>query len=185
MRKKHTKSKIITIAILLLLLSIAGTGTLAYFNDSITVHNEITTGNIDIALNQVSTSNLTVMPAMTVARPIVVTNDATSGEAWVRVKIEKQIVKADNSIGDDTLITMKYNNQNSCNDNWTYQNGYYYYNTQLETGKTTAPLFDEILFSPTMGNEYQNSTATVTINVQAVQTANNGNTVWEAAGWPN
>ena len=96
MRKKHTKSKLVTIAILLLLLSIAGKGTLAYFNDSITVHNEITTGNIDIALNQVSTSNLTVMPAMTVARPIVVTNDATSGNAWVRVKIEKQIVKADN-----------------------------------------------------------------------------------------
>ena len=92
MRKKHTKSKIITIAILLLLLSIAGTGTLAYFNDSITVHNEITTGNINIAINQVSTENLTVMPAMSVARPIVVTNDAASGEAWVRVKIEKQIV---------------------------------------------------------------------------------------------
>ena len=185
MRKKHTKSKIITIAILLLLLSIAGTGTLAYFNDSITVHNEITTGNINIAINQVSTESLAVMPGMAVARPIVVTNDTASGEAWVRVKIEKQIVKADNSIGDDALMIMQYNNQNSCNDNWTYQNGYYYYNKPLAANDAAAPLFDEIVFSPTMGNEYQNSTATVTINVQAVQTANNGNTVWEAAGWPN
>ena len=185
MRKKHTKSKLVTIAILLLLLSIAGTGTLAYFNDSITVHNEITTGNIDIALNQVSTSNLTVMPAMTVDRQIVVTNDATSGNAWVRVKIEKQIVKADNSIGDDTLITMKYNNQNSCNTNWTYQNGYYYYNKPLAANDTAAPLFDAIAFSANMGNEYQNSTATVTIHVQAVQTANNGTSALNAAGWPN
>ena len=55
----------------------------------------------------------------------------------------------------------------------------------LEKSETTAPLFDEIVFSPTMGNDYQNSTAAVTIYVQAVQTANNGNTVWEAAGWPN
>ena len=185
MRKKHTKSKLVTIAILLLLLSIAGTGTLAYFNDSITVHNEITTGNIDIALNQVNTSNLTVMPAMTVDRQIVVTNDATSGNAWVRVKIEKQIVKADNSIGDDTLIVMQYNNQNNCNDNWTYQNGYYYYNKPLAANDAAAPLFDAIAFSASMGNEYQNSTATVTIHVQAVQTANNGTSALNAAGWPN
>ena len=185
MHKKHTKSKLVTIAILLLLLSIAGTGTLAYFNDSITVHNEITTGNINIAINQVSTENLTVMPAMSVARPIVVTNDTASGTAWVRVQITKKIVKADHSIGDDALIVMQYNNLNNCNDHWAYQDGYYYYKTQLETGNTTAPLFDEIVFSPTMGNDYQNSTATVTIHVQAVQTANNGNTVWEAAGWPN
>lgn len=185
MRKKHTKSKLVTIAILLILLSIAGTGTLAYFNDSITVHNEITTGNINIAINQVSTENLTVMPAMSVARPILVTNDTASGTAWVRVQIEKQIVKADNSIGDDALIIMQYNNQNKCNTNWTYQDGYYYYKTPLAANNTTAPLFDEIVFSPSMGNEYQNSTATVTIHVQAVQTANNGSTVWEAAGWPN
>ena len=185
MRKKHTKSKLVTIAILLILLSIAGTGTLAYFNDSITVHNEITTGNINIAINQVSTESLAVMPGMAVDRPIVVTNDATSGNAWVRVKIEKQIVKADNSIGDDALIIMQYNNQNSCNTNWTYQDGYYYYKTPLAANNTTVPLFDEIVFSPTMGNDYQNSTAAVTIYVQAVQTANNGKTVWEAAGWPN
>ena len=185
MRKKHTKSKIITIAILLLLLSIAGTGTLAYFNDSITVHNEITTGKIDITIDSVTTSSLAVMPGMSVEHPIVVTNDATSGNAWVRVQITKQIVKADNSIGDDALMIMQYNNQNSCNDNWTYQNGYYYYNKPLAANDAAAPLFDAIAFSASMGNEYQNSTATVTINVQAVQTANNGNTVWEAAGWPN
>lgn len=184
MRKKHTKSKLVTIAILLILLSIAGTGTLAYFNDSITVHNEITTGNINIAINQVSTESLAVMPGMAVDRPIVVTNDAASGEAWVRVQIKKQIVKADNSIGDDTLIVMQYNNQNSCNTNWTYQDGYYYYNEALETGNTTVPLFDEIVFSTSMGNDYQNSTATVTIHAQAVQTAHNGSTVLEAAGWP-
>jgi predicted ribosomally synthesized peptide with SipW-like signal peptide len=185
MCKKHTKSKLVTIAILLLLLSIAGTGTLAYFTDSTTAHNEITTGNINIAINQVSTKNLAVMPGMAVARPIVVTNDTASGEAWVRVQIKKQIVKADNSIGDDALIVMQYNNQNKCNDHWKYKDGYYYYNEALEKSETTAPLFDEIVFSPTMGNDYQNSTAAVTIYVQAVQTANNGKTVWEAAGWPN
>ena len=84
MCKKHTKSKLVTIAILLLLLSIAGTGTLAYFTDSTTAHNEITTGNINIAINQVSTKNLAVMPGMAVARPIVVTNDTADLSSYVR-----------------------------------------------------------------------------------------------------
>lgn len=185
MRKKHTKSKLVTIAILLILLSIAGTGTLAYFNDSITVHNEITTGKIDITIDSVTTSSLAVMPSMSVEHPIVVTNENTSSDAWVRVKITKKIVKADNNNGDDALIIMQYNNQNSCNTNWTYQDGYYYYKTPLAANNTTVPLFDEIVFSPTMGNEYQNSKATVTIHAQAVQTANNGSTVLEAKGWPN
>ena len=185
MRKKHTKSKLVTIAILLILLSIAGTGTLAYFNDSITVHNEITTGNIDITIDSVTTSSLAVMPGMSVEHPIVVTNKNTSSDAWVRVKITKKIVKADNNNGDDALIIMQYNDQNNFNTNWTYQDGYYYYKTPLAANNTTVPLFDKIVFSPTMGNEYQNSTATVTINVQAVQTAHNGSTVLEAKGWPN
>ena len=35
-----------------------------------------------------------------------------------------------------------------------------------------------------MGNEYQNATATVDVLAQAVQTANNGESVMEAQGWP-
>ena len=36
-----------------------------------------------------------------------------------------------------------------------------------------------------MGNEYQNATATVNVSAQAVQNANNGDTVMDAKGWPN
>ena len=35
-----------------------------------------------------------------------------------------------------------------------------------------------------MGNEYQNATATVDVIAQAVQTANNGTSAADAAGWP-
>lgn len=35
-----------------------------------------------------------------------------------------------------------------------------------------------------MGNEYQNATATVNVSAQAVQNANNGDTVMDAKGWP-
>ena len=36
-----------------------------------------------------------------------------------------------------------------------------------------------------MGNEYQGAVATVTVQAQAVQTANNGDTVQDAKGWPS
>ena len=55
------------------------------------------------------------------------------------------------------------------------------------TEKTSAPtcIFTAVTFKPDMGNEYQNATATVDVSAQAVQTANNGDTVMDAKGWPN
>ena len=46
------------------------------------------------------------------------------------------------------------------------------------------PLFTTVTFDAAMGNAYQNSTATVSVRADAVQTANNGAAVLEAAGWP-
>ena len=39
-------------------------------------------------------------------------------------------------------------------------------------------------FDVKMDNRYQGSTATVDVVAQAVQTANNGDTVMDAKGWP-
>jgi hypothetical protein len=50
--------------------------------------------------------------------------------------------------------------------------------------ETTTPLFETVKFSGAIGNDYQNSTVELQVFVQAVQTANNGGSIWEAAGWP-
>jgi len=45
-------------------------------------------------------------------------------------------------------------------------------------------LFWEVVFSGVnMTNEYQNCTIEIDVDAQAVQTANNGSSVLEAAGW--
>ena len=68
---------------------------------------------------------------------------------------------------------------------WTQKDGWWYYKAAVNTGETTAPLFEEVVFSgPHMDNKYQNCTVTVDVTAQAVQKANNGATVWEAKGWP-
>ena len=68
---------------------------------------------------------------------------------------------------------------------WTYSDGYYYYNRPLEPGKTTEPLFTTVTFDPLMGNEYQNATAHVKVIAYAVQSANNGDSPQAAKGWPS
>ena len=54
----------------------------------------------------------------------------------------------------------------------------------MKSGEVTEPLFKSVEFAASMGNEYQNSTAQVYVFAQATQTANNGETVQEANGWP-
>ena len=54
----------------------------------------------------------------------------------------------------------------------------------LAKGDTTEALFEQVTFAKTMGNAFQKSTVKFSLFVQAVQTANNGNEVWEADGWP-
>lgn len=59
----------------------------------------------------------------------------------------------------------------------------FYYEKVLAPGEITEPVMEEVRFSAEMGNAYQNCTANIVISAQAVQTANNGDTVMEAAGW--
>ena len=67
---------------------------------------------------------------------------------------------------------------------WLLKDGYYYHLMPVATESSTEILFDEVYFAPTMGNEYQNCKTEIIVYAQAVQTANNGTTVEEAAGWP-
>ena len=65
--------------------------------------------------------------------------------------------------------------------------GWYRYVNIVKSGETAAdPLFSEIHFPVTMGNEYVGSTTTVSVKAQAVQSEYNEytNSVLEVQGWP-
>ena len=162
------KRKLFVIAVIALCLSLMAAGTLAYFTAEDTAHNVITSGGIDIELKEWADKDKTepfpahgvsgVMPGAEVTKIVEVENTG-SGEAWVRVKVTKDIQLAEGVQGDVD-------------------------NEPLAPGETTDPLFASVAFAPTMDNRYQNSTATVDVSAYAVQTANNGETVLEAKGWP-
>ena len=161
-------------------------GTLAYFTSEGTAHNVITTGGVEIMVRewadedrQTPFEDLTgIMPGMTVTKIAEIKNTGAS-DAWVRVKVEKNIQLKGEGTPDTGLVELALNTAD-----WTERDGYYYYTKALKSGEVTAPIFTAVTFNAAMGNEYQNATATVDVFAQAVQTANNGDTVLNAQGWP-
>lgn len=202
--------KIFAMAVVAICLSLTAAGTLAYFTAEEDAHNVITSGNVSIELQELKqnadgsfsefTDVIGVMPATVVSKIVQVENDGF-GDAFVRIKVEKAIELANGNSGDSAYMTLNFPTGEGAD--WVCQadeNGveWWYYMVPSGSGVlgaltpnagnsgvgVTSPLFTEVLFDPAMPNEYQNSTATITVTVQAVQSIHNGTSALEAAGWP-
>ena len=184
------KKKILFLTAVLICLSIAMTGTLAYFTADDVAHNVITTGKVNIALQEWANEERTepfkniegVMPGNEITKIALVKNTGTA-PAWIRVKIDiavtKQIDKEPVLLSSDKVLL------DIDTENWKLkEDGYYYYQKALAADELTEPIFTSVLFDRSMNNAYQNSTASVDVFAEAVQTANNGANAEEASGWP-
>lgn len=199
-RIRWTKKKIASLAMVAALFAIAAAGTLAYYTDAVIAHNVITTGAIDITLNDKTlqsgvlvdfpTEGITgVMPSATVSKVVSVTNEAA--DAWVRIRLEERIVARDGSelpavLADGTLAYMLNLVEGS---GWCLgSDGSWYYTMPLGTHKTTEVLFDGVTFTPKLGNEYQGCTVYIDVIAEAVQSANNplpqSGRLEDIPGWP-
>ena len=182
------KRKLLILSVLAICIATLAAGTLAYFTSEGKAHNVLTTGGVEIAVQEWADEDKQtpfedlkgIMPGMTVTKIAEIKNTGAS-DAWVRVKVEKSIKLQGEGTPDTALVELNLNLTD-----WTLgEDGYLYYNKVLKPGEVTEPLFTAVTFNVTMGNEYQNATATVDVVAQAVQTANNGDTVMDAKGWPN
>ena len=183
------KKRIFALAVVLICLSIAAYGTSAYFTHEQTATNVITSGSIQIELQERSdTGNGFVpfedlegiLPGTEVSKLVQVKNIGGQA-AWIRVSAEKTIHLADGVNGDVDLSLISYDLNTAF---WTEKDGFYYYNTILQPNEVTEPLFTKVVFSATMSNMYQNSKAVIDVTAQATQVANNGTCALDAAGWP-
>lgn len=181
------KRKLLILSVLAICIATLAAGTLAYFTSEGKAHNVISTGGVEITVQEWADEKKTkpfedltgVMPNTTVTKIAEIKNTGASN-AWVRVKVEKIIELAGDGTPDTALVELRLNTTD-----WTEKDGYFYYTKALKPGEVTAPIFTAVTFNATMGNEYQNALATVNVYAQAVQTANNGETVMDAAGWPD
>lgn len=186
------KKRLLSLAVVIGCLAILSTGTLAYFTAEETTHNIITSGNVDIALRETmidpedATKEITytdqtgIMPGQKVSKIVRVEN-VGKGDAWIRVKVEKNITLDASQTGtvDTNLIKIDFNT-----DDWTLDDGYYYYNQALAAGEKTEALFEHVTFDKTMDNTYQNCTVKIDVKVQGTQTDHNGSSALDAQGWP-
>lgn len=185
------KRRILACAVLIACLSMGAYGSLAYYTAEATATNVIRAGNVKIELKETAIpedggdpvpfeDQTGVMPGQAISKIVQVEN--TGGQpAYIRVKVDKEIILAAGVNGDPdlSLVTCNYNTAE-----WEEKDGYYYYKEALQAGAATEPLFTEVVFDKTMGNMYQGSKAEIKVFAQATQVAHNGNSVMEALGWP-
>lgn len=186
--------KVFAISVIAICLSLLASATAAYFTDQGTARNVITAGAVKVTvveqqetagdLVDYPTDKITIMPGTTVSK--IVSVRAEEADAYVRMKYEITVwdVEGKRMELDEQMLTSIVGITQD-KEHWTEKDGWWYFNDALEGGKTTEPLFTEVVFSgPKMTNKYQKCTVEIHITAEAVQAANNGKTVWEAAGWP-
>ncbi len=181
------KRKLLILSVLVICIASLTAGTVAFFTSEDKAHNVITTGSVEIAVQewadeakQVPFADLEgVLPGAAVTKIAEVKNIGAS-EAWIRVRVEKSMQLGNELIPDSGVIGLNLNTED-----WTVgQDGYLYYNEALKPGEVTAPIFTTVTFSAKMGNEYRDVKVNVDVEAEAVQTANNGTSAMNAQGWP-
>ena len=186
------KQKLLLIGIATLIMVMIGS-TSAFFVTSSRAHNVITTSGVSIELientNQSGVDGRPIPftniddahPGDTYSKiPQVINTD--DGDAWIRIAVKKVAEKSDGTMVDiaDNLMLTNYNTRNWLDGN----DGYYYYYRALKAGETTEPLFTNVKLADNLNSEIKASKYHLSLQAEAVQTANNGNSVYEAEGWP-
>ena len=185
------KKKLLVLSLIVICIAILAAGTLAYFTGGVTAHNVITTGGVSVELIETTDGNRPfpaqgvsgVMPGDSVTKKVVVKNLGPS-QAWVRLKLDVEVRNAEGELM--ALEDFPFTLTGADPDKWLASGDapYVYYSQPLDLGESTVPFMDAVEFKDSMGNEFQGSTLSLKITVQAVQTANNGTAVTEALGWP-
>lgn len=67
---------------------------------------------------------------------------------------------------------------------WIKQGDYWYYNKAIDFNEKTTKFINGITFSKDMGNIYKDSVVNVKVRFEVVQANGNGDTPFEAVGWP-
>ena len=130
-----------------------------------------------------------VMPGTDLSKIVTVKN--LEAQAWIRARITIVVTDENENVmvltPDRLAEVVKLDINETA---WTDGNdGWYYYNTPVDKGGATAPLFTNVEFDgPEMTNEFQNCTVEIIVDAQGVQTANNpipeGGDVTDIPGWP-
>lgn len=137
--------------------------------------------------NDVYPYGMPVMPGTYASKVVAVQKLDDSADCWIRIQLTPAIQWAD---GEDHMshpmeVVHLDLNLGVGAYQWTQgEDGWYYYNSPLTADEPfTTALFTSVHFDgPAMGNDYQNSTFTITVDAEAIQSAHTGDSAQEAFG---
>ena len=189
------KKKMLSLALMTIFISLMALGSAAYFTVEGRATNIITTGTVDMELEEMQLvgeeevpypedKTITgILPSQKVSKiPYVVGVEGTQ-PFYTRVKVDVTVL-VEEKVDEAGLeyIDLDYDKTN-----WEQgADGWWYYKGEVKE-KDRVALFTEVAFAPEMPNDYQNCTVKVAVSAQATQVKNNP--VPEAGytaivGWP-
>lgn len=188
--KKLRKRNIVLLVLMMMLLA-AVSSAIAFITHTGEVKNRITYGNVELELIENTIENGVEIP-YTQVEPVRVTGGGFSrivrvkntGKHPAYVRLALSLTAVDDNGQEQALPTDFYSFDINDKD-WSESEGWYYYNhAALTENEETTALITKIMFDNTKLNEAAGWNITLHIRADAVQSENNGGTVWEADGWP-
>lgn len=186
MQKAVRKSKIIicVISIFVILVTLSLQETNAFYATKGIARNVVTTGDISMWIKEMQDGKPYPDTTIEVKAKSVVNKEVSivnSGENsfWVRVKLVKD--SEEKGADPSSVMTLDINDKD-----WTYveEDGFYYYNKEVQPGTETAKLFTNVTFADEIDLKFMEKEVSLAIDAYAVQSIHNGNTPFEAKGWP-
>lgn len=179
------KLRLLLIALAAIMLTVLTQPALAYYTNLGVTTNVVTSGSITLKIHEKTadgsefpSGGVSVIPGDIVSKQVSVEN-VCSQPFYLRIKLT-------GSSTNETLSPEECLKLDIDTVNWTYLDGYYYYNRILNPAETTPTLFTQVeIVGSKVDRTHGGSTLSLTVNAYAVQSANNpAEHPWDAVGWP-
>lgn len=179
------RSRLLLIALVAILLTVLTQPSLAFYTTIGKATNVVTSGGIQLQIHEKTADGtpfpeegVYIIPGDIVSKQVSVEN-ICQHPFYLRVKLVRGTTNEALTAEDCMKLDID-------TVNWTYRDGYYYFNRILQPGQTTENLFTQVeIVGSKVDRSHIGSMLSLTVNAYAVQSENNpAQHPWEAAGWP-
>ena len=179
------KARLLLIALAAILATVLTQPTLAYYTTIGKATNVVTSGDIQLMIHEKTadgsdfpSEGVYIIPGDIVSKQVSIENVCTH-PFYLRVKLVSG--STNEALSTEDCLKMDIDTEN-----WTYKDGFYYYNVILQPGETTPTLFTQVeIVGNKVDQTHIGSMLSLTVNAYAVQSENNpADFPWTASGWP-
>ena len=181
----RAKTRLLLIAMAAILMTLLTQPSLAYYTTIGKAVNVVSSGSIQLKIHEKTADGsdfpaegVYVIPGDLVSKRVSVEN-VCDHPFYLRVKLVSSTTNS--ALPPEESMKLDINTEN-----WTFVDGYYYYNPVLQPGEMTPPLFTQVeIIGSRVNRSHIGSTLSLEVVASAVQSENNpAQFPWEAVGWP-